>query len=166
MTGYVGFPLCTWQCSHLHFSKIPRSCHWKHTTLHILTVLLNCFSKSRKGAEALFILATVQWVLQYEWELCNDTTSYWYSTDANSNAKQAKSQVHGRNVQSTVQCIFAVVLGSCPWFSSSDLQTADHGSYRLMDVISTPGEMTASVMKKKVSAYAAKHHLSQGVLLH
>lgn len=35
-----------------------------------------------------------------------------------------------------------------------------------MNVISIPGEMTASVMKKKVSAYAAKYHLSQGVLLH
>lgn len=42
----------------------------------------------------------------------------------------------------------------------------DHGKCRLTEVISIPGKMTMSVIKKKTSEYMNKHQLIQELLLH
>lgn len=100
-----------------------------------------------------------------ESELSIYTTLYQYSTDANSYAglEAARSQLCGRNMWRTalsvhICCGFGL---ACLILSSSDLQTVDHENCRLMDMISIPGKTTVSIIKKMISEYMTKHHLSQ-----
>ena len=157
-------------CPPFHFSKIPRSCHQNPTTLQILAVSLNYFKRVEKVQKCFsFLQLCNEFFTVPESELSSHTILYWYSTDANSSARleAARSQLHGRNMwRSTLSVHIPCGFGlACLILFSSDLQTAEHGSCRLMDMISIPGKMTVSIIKK-ISEYMTKHRLIQELLLH
>lgn len=106
-------------CPPFHFSKIPRSCHQNPTSLQILAVSPNYFKRVGRVQKCFsFLQLCNEFCKVSESELSNCTTSYQYSTDANSYAKPeaARSQLHGRNTWRTTLHMQSICSAYLLWF--------------------------------------------------